>query len=167
MIDRLQSLTIILRCSYDAAWGLTRNHDPNQARVHIAISSLARTSGRWAVEFTTGRPGRSFVLLGELHLLPLHLSRASVTSRRCRIYKRVSSRARANFLLGQVTCSTAFYPPSEVKRSRGIEFFRSTHTRCAQVAFSLARKFPWRYHRVWPPFDSTYSLIIDTYQLLN
>lgn len=45
------------------------------------ISSLARTSGRRAVGFTTGRPGRSFVLLRELHLLPLHLPRASITSR--------------------------------------------------------------------------------------
>lgn len=66
-------------------WRLTRNPDPNQTRVPYfrarTISSLARTSGRRAVGFTTGRLRRSFVLLGELHLLPLHLPRASITSR--------------------------------------------------------------------------------------
>lgn len=159
----MQSLTNIemfLRCGSRVITILIRHAFTLRAQT---ISSLARTSGRWAVEFTTGRPERSFVLLGELHLLPLHLSRASVTSR-VAVFINACRHVLELISYSDKSPAPPLFLPSEVKRNRGIEFFHITHKVCSSC---MVRKFPWRYHRVWPTFDSTYSLIIDTYQLLN
>jgi len=111
------------------------------------ISSLARTSGRWAVEFTTGRPGRSFVLLGELHLLLLHLSRASVTPR-VAVFINACRHVLELISYSDKSPAPPLLSPSEVKRNRGIEFFPSTHKVCSSIVFSWAKKFSWRYYRV-------------------